>query len=529
MSPTGLIPMNAPAIRGSRNASPCHALTPRKGDFEHAAAATGRPLWSLGVLSLRKSATGIALREPKYRFAMVVGQIDDAVRWEDGQLPKAPLPPDVSVMQPFSAYVGSIERLAGTSLSSGFDDLQVQTSHALDGGPGEALRQSIDLGIRKSTGAFFSGSDLSDELVDTFAKPIDEDSRILDPACGSGDLLLACSRRFPLAGSLPETLEAWGQQLFGLDLYPEFIRATRARLVLAAASRGRWDASRGLAHTDSWFPGIRVGDGLAIPEDLRQVTHVVLNPPFNLIKTPEGIEWSSGQVSAAAVFVSHMLSTCARGTYIAAILPDVLRSGTRYQKWRDHVGRQATVRRVSIWGLFDPWADVDVFLLEGSIGGSCGASEAPWSGTKEPKGAHTLSSSAEISVGALVPHRHSNRGKWYPYLHAQGLARWGKVNVASLPKKRFKGTVFAPPFIAVRRTSRPGDSGRAVGTVILGDRPVAVENHLIVVTPHDDSLEACEEVLNLLRSDSTDKWLDRRIRCRHLTVRALQELPWRDD
>ena len=173
-------------------------------------------------------------------------------------------------MQPYSTYVGSIERLVGTALSSGIDDLHPQTTHALNGGPGEALRESIDLYTRKSTGAFFSGSNLSDELVGTFNEPISEDSRILDPACGSGDLLLACSRRLPVAPSLRETLEAWGQQLLGLDLYPEFIRASKARLILAAALRGRWSVSAGLAHTESWFPGIRVGDGLAIPADLAE-------------------------------------------------------------------------------------------------------------------------------------------------------------------------------------------------------------------------------------------------------------------
>ena len=285
-----------------------------------------------------------------------------------------------------------------------------------------------------------------------------------------------------------------------------------------------------MADTESLFPGIRVGDGLAIPEDLAQATHVVLNPPFSLLQTPQGIEWSSGQVSAAAVFVNHMMDKCEDGTDIAAILPDVLRSGTRYEKWRDHISRQATVECVSIWGMFDPWADVDVFLLEASIGNdSFEASMAKWAGPKEQRVADTLGSVAKISVGPLVPHRHRNRGQWHPYLHAQGLARWGRVNVASLPRKRFNGRVIAPPFIAVRRTSRPGDSGRAVGTMILGDKPVAVENHLIVVKPNDASLDACEEVLNRLRRDATDQWLDHRIRCRHLTVRALQELPWWDD
>ena len=168
---------------------------------------------------------------------------------------KAPPSADVSAMQPFSTYVGSIEQLVGTVLSSGFDGLHIQTTRALDGEPGEALRESIDLYTRRSIGAFFSGSDLSDALVNTLTRPIDDVSRILDPACGSGDLLLACSRRLPIAGNLSETLKAWGQQLFGLDLYPEFIRAARARLVLAAALRGRWDASTALVGGDSWFPG----------------------------------------------------------------------------------------------------------------------------------------------------------------------------------------------------------------------------------------------------------------------------------
>lgn len=437
---------------------------------------------------------------------------------------------NVSVMQPFSTYVGGIERLVGTVLSSGFDGLQTQTAHALDGEPGEALRESIDLDIRRSTGAFFSGSDLSNSLIDTFVKPLDENSLILDPACGAGDLLLACSRRLPIAGSLPETLEAWGRQLFGLDLYPEFIRAARARLALEAALRGRWDASPGLVNSASWFPGIRVGNGLEIPNDMAEATHVALNPPFSLTQTPQGVEWSTGQVSAAAVFMDHILAACKNGTDIAAILPDVLRSGTRYAKWRDHISRQATVRRVSIWGIFDRWADVDVFLFAASIGSDgSGVSMAAWAGPKGTRAARTLMSVAKISVGSLVPHRHSNRGRWRPYLQAQGLARWGKVNVDSLPKKRFNGTVFAPPFIAVRRTSRPDDSGRAVGTVIFGDRPVAVENHLIVVKPNDASLDSCEEVLTLLRSDATEQWLNHRIRCRHLTVRALQELPWRGE
>ena len=40
---------------------------------------------------------------------------------------------DVSVMQPFSSYVESVERLVGTVLSSGSDGLLTQTALTLDG------------------------------------------------------------------------------------------------------------------------------------------------------------------------------------------------------------------------------------------------------------------------------------------------------------------------------------------------------------------------------------------------------------
>jgi hypothetical protein len=77
----------------------------------------------------------------------------------------------------------------------------------------------------------------------------------------------------------------------------------------------------------------------------------------------------------------------------------------------------------------------------------------------------------------------------------------------------------------VRRTSSPSDPHRAVATVVLGKRPVAVENHLIVLLPKNKTLRACRQAMRLLRDDSTDKRLDRTMRCRHLTVEAVASLP----
>ena len=97
---------------------------------------------------------------------------------------KVPQSSDMSAMQPLSTYVGSVERLVRTVVSSGVDSLSMELAPVLNGGPSDALRDTVDLFARKSTGAFFSGSDLSDELVSNFTECINEDSRILDPACG---------------------------------------------------------------------------------------------------------------------------------------------------------------------------------------------------------------------------------------------------------------------------------------------------------------------------------------------------------
>ena len=80
--------------------------------------------------------------------------------------------------------------------------------------------------------------------------------------------------------------------------------------------------------------------------------------------------------------------------------------------------------------------------------------------------------------------------------------------------------------MVVRRTSRPGDKYRAVGTVIRGHGLVAVENHLLVLRPKDRTVASCDRLLAVLKDAAANEFLDRRIRCRHLTVSALRDLPW---
>jgi Pyridine nucleotide-disulphide oxidoreductase len=79
----------------------------------------------------------------------------------------------------------------------------------------------------------------------------------------------------------------------------------------------------------------------------------------------------------------------------------------------------------------------------------------------------------------LVSYRDPRLGPWHPFIHARGIPAWEVVSSIS-DHRRFKGRTFVPPFVVVRRTSRPGDKHRAVGTIISGRSSVAVENHLIV-------------------------------------------------
>jgi len=67
-----------------------------------------------------------------------------------------------------------------------------------------------------------------------------------------------------------------------------------------------------------------------------------------------------------------------------------------------------------------------------------------------------------------------------------------------------------------------------MGTMIVGEPGALVENHLIVLTPKDGSSDTCRRAIDLLDSTLARQWLDERIRCRHLTVRAILEMPWLD-
>jgi hypothetical protein len=214
------------------------------------------------------------------------------------------------------------------------------------------------------------------------------------------------------------------------------------------------------------------------------------------------------------------------GTRIVAILPDVLRTGSRYERWRKFVREFAVIKRIDIYGPFDPQADVDVFILELHIRPervTALEQRDPWT-INAPFSQETIGNRYSVSVGPVVPHRHKKEGPELAYLHARDATPWGTL--ADLPPRRqFSGTAHHPPFVVIRRTSSPSDKFRAIGTIINCAEPVAVENHLIICKPHDGTIETCQKLIEILRGNATSDWLNNRIRCRHLTVEAVKEIP----
>lgn len=434
-----------------------------------------------------------------------------------------------SDMKAFTPYVESLESLVcrAAALESLSPEDKAQIAATLNGQPSQRLRDIVELDVRRRAGAFFTGQSIAERAIEPHYPTLSAESLVYDPACGAADLLLAYARRLPVARDLAATLRSWGQQLHGCDLYPEFIRAAKARLILLALSRGVSAHCSYVPLLDRTFPNLKVADGLTGAASW-PASHIILNPPYLTVPAPADCAWGTGAVSQAAVFLDRCLASAAAGTRVVAILPDVLRSGSRYARWRATVEARGLIESVDIIGAFDPWADVDVFVLRLIVAERSEAPVATWcsqplAGPEEHLGDHF-----DVHVGPVVPHRHPETGRLHPYLQARLLPAWQTCSVSSAPRRRFGGRTFAPPFVVVRRTSAPSDQSRALGTLIVGRQKVAIENHLLVLVPGDGKEATCRRLLSVLQDERTRRWLDQRIRCRHLTVAALLEIPWWD-
>jgi len=418
----------------------------------------------------------------------------------------------------FRRYVRELKTLnADVVRSGGMPLTAIELAHAhLDGRASRELRAAVDITALREIGAFFTGEALADAVVQR-ALSFGNDARFVDPSCGCGDLLLAAARRMEVERGLDDTLSAWGARLSGTDVVPEFVETARERLLLLALVRGA-KPGRSRPDLDRLLPGISVGDGRGVLPFRSGV--VLLNPPYGQVPAPLGTAWASGLVSEAALWIADLADAMTTGMRVVALLPDVLRSGSRYAHWRTAVGEQLIVGAVETIGQFDALTDVDVFALEAEKG----LRGSRWCASAASRG-QVLDDISRVSVGPVVDRRDPHVGDLVPYLTTKELPQAGEF--VPTERRRFSKRLFEPPFVVLRRTSRPTvGEPRLRPVIIRGGDPVAVENHLIVVEPAGRaSAVACKRLANVLAADATTEWLNARIRLRHLTVTAVREIP----
>ena len=423
-------------------------------------------------------------------------------------------------MNTFLDYVDKLESLA---LKEDFFEIlkkdRRSIASALNGEVSRIVRSVFTSNECRKNGTFFTGENLSQKATHRFINSLNTKIVVADPACGAGNLLLACASKLTVYPSLQKTLELWSKQLMGFDINQDFVKAAKLRLILLAKLRTKEHSP--ITEFDSYFPMIQMRNFFDKPDNVCNATHIILNPPYNKMASPTNCKWASGTINAASLFLDLCLKFSKNETKISAILPDVLRSGSIYKRWRDNVSSQCDITRIKTHGQFDKFTDVDVFTLRAQRSTVKKVSFfKPW---------HLVSHSSKISdhfsvhVGPVVPHRHPEMGPLLSYIDARTAKPWSVIKRIR-HKRKFQGTVFTPPFVVIRRTSRPGSS-RAIGSIVVGKRNVAIENHLLVLLPKSKEETACVFLVQYLKTKSVDDWFDQRICCRHLTVEAIKDLP----
>lgn len=375
-------------------------------------------------------------------------------------------------------------------------------------------RKLSDVDRRKKHGVYLTNNEISLKVAKKLKNEIKSGNTIIDPACGAGDLLLACSKISD---------DYWFDRkikdsFYGIDIYDEFLEITKARLqTFGGEPRNK-------------LPNNFIcGDALKNIEFINKADCILTNPPYltKIIKDEE-VDWAAGALQYSGYFVWKIIKNLKKGKRFIAILPDVLRSGARYEKWRREIELMTKSLKVEVVGNFGSSVQVDVFILDCIKGGKSNQKlKNKWHITENPT-KKNLGDVCSVSVGPVVDYRDPKKGAYYPFIDAKNIGVDLEIcsnHISS--KRRFSKKVIKAPFIVARRTSSPLDKKRLRMTLIKGTSEVAVENHLIVIKPKDNKYKTCKDLMLELNSEKHDKWVNNRLRCRHLTVSALKEMPIR--
>lgn len=423
-------------------------------------------------------------------------------------------------MIPLEDYRLHLQNLAQQALRSRNRDWAKTVGPILDGQVTRLLTLAVDREELRASGAFFSGSRLSSIAASHLpaaipGKPI----CVLDPACGSGDLLIAAAKRLPTFPSLLKTANFWTDSLVGYDIHENFVEIARARLMLLLLSRRDY-SKQSLPAKYQFAKKIVCADFLASAAPRPHLaTHYLLNPPYTFTSASES--WGKGRVSCAALFTSKCVALAQPGAKVIAILPDALRSGSRHKRWRESIISMGSKSEFKALGPFIT-ADIDVSLLvvdKATVAPKQSARE-----TRKRRRIPRVSDRFTINVGTVVPFRDKKAGPEKAFIEVGCAKPWETLRIIS-NRRRYRGKNFIPPLVVIRRTSSPNDKVRGIGTLIAGKRTVSIENHLIVALPDSGRITDCRRLMRSLKNTQTTRWLNRRIRCRHLTVESIRDLP----
>ena len=365
-------------------------------------------------------------------------------------------------METFSKYVESIEQLAHPEATISPNKWRTELVHCLNGGPNRVLRLQEHQAELKQQGAYFTGNKMATRIAEIATRDMSSDTRFFDPACGAGDLLLAVAKTFPVANSIHDTLVEWSSRLAGCDISSDFVRLAKVRLLLLAAKRcGLRPPLKQYEGLES-FPAITTTDFLTPNLKISDADVIVMNPPFAYTNAPKECDWASGRINLAALFLERVLRDVATNARIVAILPEVLRSGSRYVLWRNMIHSRSIVQAEKSLGSFDKWTDVDVYLLHLRKNTVNHTLQVTNSASERLGG---VGKRFHVHVGPVVPHRHPESGPTTPYLHARSIPPWTECDQIH-ETRNFEGRLFQPPFVTIRRTSRPGNGKRALATLV---------------------------------------------------------------
>lgn len=169
-----------------------------------------------------------------------------------------------------------------------------------------AVHESL-LADRVGSGSFYTPAPLVDWVLDHALADASGTTTVLDPACGTGNLLRAVVRRLG-----PSALG----RVHGVDLDPVAVAITRLLLRIEVPDAGPADLER-------LEQAVRVGDGLA-PHPAAPFDVVVGNPPFGgrlRPRAPVPGAAPAAYTDTSAVFLQHALGLVADGGVVALVQP----------------------------------------------------------------------------------------------------------------------------------------------------------------------------------------------------------------